>query len=180
MPANPGTQADIGASHSTTEPLRLYIRKVVRPVHVPSQLLLFKNVQDIQFTKDSTGVIEISGLSDSVLVERFLDPSDSHPLRFSPASSSRYRSNSAVPDSVQRFIIPEDEVLSLRSGPSTIPMSRNIPSLPTPSTTTTPTHSIPPPAVPTPDTSLPQPTSDNESDANDSSAFTLIIPPYKL
>ena len=94
MPANAGSQADIVASHSSTGPVRLYIRKGFRPVHVTSQLLLSKDLLDVQFSPDDNGDFTISGLPEPVSVftaEGYPDPIDRLPsISYSQPTTSRY------------------------------------------------------------------------------------------
>ena len=100
----------------------MYIRKGVRHVHVTSQLLLSKGLLHVD-----NGDFTISELLEPVSVftaEDYPDPTDNSPtISYSQPTTSRYRKNSSLPDSLQRFITAEDELITFRDGPTTCSMT---------------------------------------------------------
>jgi hypothetical protein len=132
MPANFGTQADIVVSLSNRKPFKMFIRKGVRPLHLLSQLNLSRSYQDVKFSKNSDGEVEISGMLEPPSVyadEGFDDPMDvvGRPTLSIPSLSttvSDYRDDSAVPDSLQMYISAAEEALVMRPGVVTRSMDR--------------------------------------------------------
>ena len=106
----------------------MYKRKDVRPLNLTSQIQLLKNIQNVDLTTTSTGEYQISGMRESTSVyndEGYPDPHSNSTTCFTiPSLSttiSSYRSDSAVPDSLQLqcYITAVDEALAMRSGPVT-------------------------------------------------------------
>jgi hypothetical protein len=139
MPANPGSQADIVISLANKRPFHMMIRKNVRSLHLTSQLQLSTNLQNVEFTTNNSGELEITGMAEPTSVytlEGVPDPDMANkPTLSIPSLSntiSTFRVNSAVPDSVQCYISEADEKLAMCSGPTTRSMTREL----TPSSTT--------------------------------------------
>ena len=118
----------IFAFHSSKGPVRLYIRKGVRPIHVSSQLSMSKDLLDAQLTPDDNGYFTISGLPELVSVfkvEGCPGWTDTSPIvSYSHSTTSRNRRNSFVPCNLQRFITDQEKLIALRDRTTTRSMTR--------------------------------------------------------